>query len=287
MSTVLTLIAHKDVYKAKPALKAFLETKNVVIDSETVVAPHVVDLFTAGSVTPFKDELDAFCAQNDCDVAVQAVNNRQKKLAVFDMDSTLIMNECIDLMAAKVGVEKEVAEITEAAMRGELDFSASLKRRVGLLKGVPVSIYDEVIAKVTLTNGAKELCAALRRNNVKLAVLSGGFQPIVDWIKQELNLDYAFANRLVDDGEVLTGETKGRIVDGQTKAALLQEIAAKESLEPKDAVAVGDGSNDLPMMGVAGFGVAWHAKPKVRKLAPSQLNSASLHDVLYILGYKE
>lgn len=285
MSSVLTLVAHQPFSGEPAALRALLAEYNIAVSRERQVADHVLDVFTPDDVSGLRGALDAFCAAHAADVAVQPVYNRKKRLVVFDMDSTLIVNECIDLMAAKAGVEQQVAAITEEAMRGNLDFAASLAQRVALLRGIPVSIYDEVIAKITLTPGARELCAALKRNNVKLAVLSGGFQPIVDWIKDLLGLDYAYANTLVSDGETLAGTTAGRVVDGAMKAQLLREIAENEGLTAADALAVGDGSNDLPMMALAGYGVAWHAKPRVRKEAPAQLNSPSLHDVLYILGY--
>lgn len=282
----MTLIAAEKFQGTEIAdLEAFFKERNILISKVQEINDHVADFFTDDFLSDLAPEFSTYRNTNKVDLVVQPTANRQKKLAVFDMDSTLIINECIDLMAAKAGVEKQVAAITEQAMMGNLDFTASLTKRVALLKGIPVSIYKEVIEKITLTEGTKELCANLKRNNVKLAVVSGGFQPIVDWIKDLLGLDYAFANDLVDDGKTLAGVTAGRIVDGSMKAQLLREIAEKEGLTPEQAVAVGDGSNDLPMMGVAGFGIAWHAKPKVRKEAPSQLNSKSLNDVLYILGY--
>lgn len=221
------------------------------------------------------------------DIVVQPAEHQRKNLVVFDMDSTLIQNECIDLIAARANVEKQVSEITERAMRGELDFSQSLAERVKLLQGIPTTVYEDLVQEISLTPGARELCQGLKANGVKLAVLSGGFQPIVDWIKNELHLDYAFANNLShsEDGKSLTGSTYGRVVDGTRKAELLKEIAAKENIDLRDTAAVGDGSNDLPMMAAAGFGVAWHAKPLVQQKAPSRLNSRSLKDALYIFGY--
>lgn len=211
--------------------------------------------------------------------------DKKPGLVVFDMDSTLIKNECIDLIAKRAGVEPQVAEITERAMRGELDFQQSLQERVGLLKGIDSrTIYSDLVKEIEITPGARELCEGLRSHGIKTAVLSGGFQPIVDWIKGELGLDYAFANHLVADKEsgLLTGHTTGAIVDGQRKAELLTQIAAENEIPLNAVVAVGDGSNDLPMMAKAGYGIAWHAKPLVRARAPSQLNSESLADILYV-----
>lgn len=222
------------------------------------------------------------------DIIFQSAN-RSKKLVVFDMDSTLIYQEVIELIAAYANIEDRVAEITERAMNGELDFTQSLHERVKLLKGIDAtSIWDELKLKLEITEGAKELCKALKKLGYVLMVCSGGFIPLAEHLKDTLGLDYAFANQLgVDENQVLNGTTKGYIVNGEKKANLLVEIAAKHSIDTLQALAIGDGANDLPMMAVAGFGVAWHAKPKVQQLAPSCLNSKSLLDVMYILGHTE
>lgn len=215
-------------------------------------------------------------------------------LAVFDMDSTLIQQEVIDELARCVGVYDQVSAITEAAMRGEepyTDFEASLRARVGYLKGVPTSIWDEMKKGgiITFTTGARELTKSLKAQGWKMAVLSGGFTPLASWIQAELGLDYCYANHLVADSS--TGTLTGELVEGQPiihgikKRELLQEIAEKEGIPLERVVAVGDGSNDLPMMEVAGLGVAFNAKPKVQAMAPTRLNSGSLVDVLYVLGY--
>lgn len=214
-------------------------------------------------------------------------------LAVFDMDSTLIQQEVIDELARAVGLYAEVSAITEAAMRGEApytDFEASLKARVALLKGVPTTIWDQLKTSViTFTPGAQELVRSLKALGWKTAVLSGGFTPLAEWVKETLGLDYAYANHLASDEQqgILTGElVPGKpIIHAEKKRELLTQIASREGIPLERVIAVGDGSNDLLMMSVAGLGIAFNAKPKVQKAAPVRLNSGSLLDVMYILGY--
>jgi phosphoserine phosphatase len=214
------------------------------------------------------------------------VHRRYKRLAVFDMDSTLIQQEVIDLIASLIGVEDQVSAITAAAMNGELDFEASLRARCKLLKGVPSSVWETLKVCITLNEGVPELITALKRLGFKTAVLSGGFTPLAGWMAQKLGLDYAFANHLVvsEDGKELTGELTGEIVHAEKKRQHVLEIAEKEGILLDQVVCIGDGANDLPMMGVAGLGVAFHAKPKVQMQAPARLNSKSMLDVLYLFG---
>ncbi|EPS36818.1 hypothetical protein H072_9601 [Dactylellina haptotyla CBS 200.50] len=224
------------------------------------------------------------------DVAIQPYDafHTPKRLVVFDMDSTLIQQEVIDEIAAFVGVKDKVAEITERAMRGELDFSASLRSRCALLSGVPATVFETLKhnGTITFTPGAHSLCRALKRQNCTLAVLSGGFQPLAEWVKSTLGLDYAFANTLEisPDGSELTGQVLGDIVNAERKAYLLKHIAEKEGIPLPQTVAVGDGANDLVMMAAAGFGVAFNAKPKVQIEAPAHVNTTTLQDILYLFG---
>lgn len=219
----------------------------------------------------------------------EASRRKNKKLFVFDMDSTLIYQEVIELIAAYADIEDKVAEITERAMNGELDFNESLRERVLLLKGIDATtLWDELKEKIQITNGARELCKALKSLGVVMAVCSGGFIPLASHVKEQLGLDYAYANTLsLDKDNKLDGTTTGYVVNGEKKAELLVEIARKHGIDVSQAVAVGDGANDLKMMSVAGWGVAWNAKPKVQKEAPCCLNTKSLRDILYIMGFDD
>jgi phosphoserine phosphatase len=209
---------------------------------------------------------------------------RYPRLVVFDMDSTLIEQEVIDLIAASIGVEPQVSAITARAMNGELDFAASLRERVALLKGVNANIFTDLRSVITPTKGAKELIHALKHLGVKTAVLSGGFIPLTQWLADELGIDYAYANTLSSVDGKLTGEVSGPIVDATRKASLLLEIAAKHQVDRSQVIAVGDGANDLLMMKEAAMGVAFNAKPLVQLEAAARLNGESLLDLLFLLG---
>lgn len=214
------------------------------------------------------------------------VFRRYKRLAVFDMDSTLIQQEVIDEIASIINIKPQIAAITAAAMNGELDFEASLRKRCALLTGVPSDVWETLKPRITLNEGVADLIKALKRLGFKTAVLSGGFTPLTGWMGAQLGLDYAFANHLVvsEDGKSLTGELTGEIVHAEKKRQHVLEISQKEGILLDQVLCVGDGANDLPMMGVAGLGVAFHAKPKVQMQAPARLNSKSMLDILYLLG---
>ncbi|HEL1933520.1 TPA: phosphoserine phosphatase SerB [Streptococcus suis] len=207
-------------------------------------------------------------------------------LLVMDVDSTLILEEGIDLLGEEAGLGEQVAAITERAMRGELDFEEALRERVALLKGLPVSVFDRIIKKIHFTLGAAELVSELKMRGYKVAVVSGGFHETVDRLAAQLELDYVRANQLeVVDG-VLTGQVLGEIVTKDTKKACLEEWAAENGLSLSQTIAMGDGANDLPMIQRAGIGVAFCAKPIVQEQAPYQINEKNLYKLIEILDSK-
>ena len=221
------------------------------------------------------------------DVVTQPALGRRKKLLLADMDSTMIGQECIDELADFVGKKAHVSEITERAMRGELDFRASFKERLALLKGLPESVLQEVGASLRLTEGAETLFAELKRLGYKTAILSGGFSYFALQLQEKLGIDYVFANELqIVDGK-LTGVAVEPIVDAQRKADLLRELAHKEGLRLEQTIAVGDGANDLPMLGLAGLGVAFRAKPLVKQSAKQAISTLGLDGILYLLGFRD
>ncbi|MBV9181909.1 MAG: phosphoserine phosphatase SerB, partial [Acidobacteria bacterium] len=205
----------------------------------------------------------------------------------FDMDSTLIRAEVIDELAKLHGVGDEVAAITAAAMRGELDFSQSLLRRVGLLRGLAESRLVDVLNSVPLAEGAEKLVAVLKSLGYKTAVLSGGFSFFGEYLQARLGIDYMFANQLEIQHGTLTGAIVGEIVDGKRKAELLNAIAENEHISLDQVVAVGDGANDLPMLNLAGMGIAFHAKPLVRQSAQHAVSYLGLDSLLYLIGVRD
>ena len=223
------------------------------------------------------------------DIAFQedSLFRRNRRLAVFDMDSTLIEAEVIDELAKAAGVGEQVSQITERAMAGELDFRASFKERLALLKGLDVSVLDSIGASLRLTEGAETLFAELKRLGYKTAILSGGFTYFAKQLQAKLGIDYVFANELeVVDGKC-TGVAIEPIVDAQRKADLLRELAHKEGLRLEQTIAVGDGANDLPLLAIAGLGVAFRAKPLVKQSAKQAISTLGLDGVLYLLGLRD
>lgn len=225
----------------------------------------------------------------DVDIAFQADNmfRRTRRLVCFDMDSTLIEAEVIDELAKAAGVGTQVAEITESAMRGEIDFKESFARRMSLLKGLDVSVLDEIAASLPLTEGAEHLIATLRNLGYKTAILSGGFNYFGQYLQKKLGIDYVFANELeIEEGKV-TGRVVGEVVDGARKAALLKELASREGIALEQVIAVGDGANDLPMLSIAGLGIAFRAKPLVKASAKQSISTLGLDAILYLMGLRD
>jgi len=241
------------------------------------------------SVDNLREELFKVSLQHPVDIAVQEDDlfRRNRRLILFDMDSTLIQCEVIDELAKRAGVGKQVAEITESAMRGELDFKESFRKRMRLLKGFEEKELRNIADTLPVTEGAPRLISNLKRLGYKVGILSGGFTYFAKHLQSLLGVDYVHANELGFKDGKLTGEVKGEIVDGNRKAELLQAIAKKEGLSLKQVIAVGDGANDIPMLKLAGLGVAFHAKPKVKEQAKVGISTLGLDGVLYLLGVRD
>ena len=223
----------------------------------------------------------------DISFHVDNIYRKNMKLVVFDMDSTLIQAEVIVELAKLAGVGDQVARITEAAMRGEMDFKESFRQRVALLKGIRQEQLVNITQTLPLTDGADLVTKTLKGLGYKLGILSGGFTFVGDYLKERLGFDYVYANVLDIKNGVVTGQVTGEIVDGEKKAMLLKQIAAKEKIALEQTIAVGDGANDLPMISIAGLGVAFNAKPVVRQKASNAISSVGLDGLLYLIGIHE
>lgn len=213
---------------------------------------------------------------------------RMRRLICLDMDSTIIQTECIDELAMRAGVGDQVKAITARAMRGEIDFKESFRERVALLKGLDVSVMQDIAEHLPITEGAERLMSVLKRCGYKIAILSGGFTYFGEYLQRKFGIDYVYANELeIDEDGKLTGNYVGPIVDGQRKAELLKLIAQVEKVNLAQTIAVGDGANDLPMISEAGLGIAFHAKPRVAANARQSINTIGLDGILYFLGFKD
>jgi phosphoserine phosphatase len=237
----------------------------------------------------FREEMLAITDTLGIDIGFQedSIFRRNRRLVVFDMDSTIITSEVIDELALEAGVGEEVAAITERAMRGELDFTASLQERVSKLKDLDEHVLETIARRLQLTEGAETLFHNLHNLGFKTAILSGGFTYFGHYLQKKLNIDYVYANTLEIEEGRLTGRVVGQIVDGKRKAELLELIAKKENIRLEQTIAVGDGANDLPMLGKAGLGIAFRAKPIVRERAKQAISTLGLDAILYLMGFRD
>ena len=243
--------------------------------------PKDIDLMQA--------QLFKIAREQEVDYSFQQDNmyRRMRRLICFDMDSTLIQTEVIDELAMRAGVGDQVKSITEQAMRGEIDFRESFRKRVALLKGLDESVMQDIAEHLPMTEGVDRLMFVLKKYGYKIAILSGGFTYFGNYLKERFGLYYVYANELEIKNGKLTGNYVGEIVDGPRKAALLRQIATNEQVDIAQTIAVGDGANDLPMLATAGLGIAFHAKPKVTANAQQAINTIGLDGVLYFLGFKD
>lgn len=261
---------------------------------DTCIVPNrsCLELSLRGNIEnehALKVEFMRLSSEQQIDIAFQeeSMYRRMRRLICFDMDSTLIQTEVIDELAERAGVGAEVRAITESAMRGEIDFSESFKRRISMLKGLDESVMKEIAEKLPITEGMPRLIRILKKSGCKVAILSGGFTYFGNYLKNKYGFDYVFANELEIENGKLTGRHVGDIVDGKRKAELLLSLAEIEKVDIRQTVAVGDGANDLPMLATAGLGIAFHAKPKVKENAKQSLSTVGLDGVLYFLGYRD
>lgn len=241
-----------------------------------------------GDIHKIREQLVIAAAERPIDIAIQpeGLERRAKRMVVMDVDSTLIENEVVNLLADEAGVGADVAVITESAMRGEIDFEASLRKRVALLEGLDEVAMARVSERISVTPGARTFIRTLKRMGMKTAIVSAGFTRFADKLAADLRIDYSLSNTLeVKDG-VLTGRLAGELVDGRRKGAFLQEIAAKEQISPAQVVAVGDGANDLDMLAVAGLGIAFNAKPVVKERADTSVSVPYLDAILFLMGVR-
>lgn len=264
----------------------------VHLDSFDEQTKASVEFSARGEVADLGELRQAFMAlasSLDVDIAVQEDNlyRRNRRLVCFDMDSTLIDAEVIDELALEAGVGEQVAAITEAAMQGEIDFNESFRQRMALLEGLDESVLEKVAARLKLNDGAEKLLYYLNKLGYKTAILSGGFDYFGRYLQKKLAIDYVYANQLdIVDGKV-TGKVVGTVVNGERKAELLRELANREGLNLEQVIAVGDGANDLPMLSIAGLGIAFRAKPLVKESAKQSISQLGLDAILYLIGFRD
>lgn len=267
-------------------------TGRIPLDEEQRAPKSCVELSVRGTPNDRQRMQQSFLELSsdlnfDISFQEESMFRRMRRLICFDMDSTLIQTEVIDELAIRAGVGEQVKAITESAMQGEIDFVESFRQRVQLLKGLDVSVMREIAEQLPITEGLDRLMRVLQKVGFKTAILSGGFTYFGNYLKDKYGFDYMYANELEVVNGKLTGNYLGDVVDGKRKAELLRLIAQVEKIDLRQTVAVGDGANDLPMLGIAGLGIAFHAKPKVKQNADQSLSTVGIDGILYFLGYKD
>jgi phosphoserine phosphatase len=267
-------------------------TGRIPLDEKERAAKSCVELSVRGTPIDRQQMQEKFLelsASLNFDISFQeeSMFRRMRRLICFDMDSTLIQTEVIDELAERAGVGEKVRAITESAMQGEIDFTESFRQRIKLLKGLDERVLKEIAEKLPITEGLERLMKVLQRVGFKTAILSGGFTYFGNYLQEKYGFDYMYANELEIVNGKLTGNYVGDVVDGKRKAELLKLIAQVEKIDIRQTVAVGDGANDLPMLGIAGLGIAFHAKPKVKQTAEQSLSTVGIDGILYFLGYKD
>ncbi len=301
---IITLLGTRVTAQQISAVAAIIAQNRLNIDSITRMTGRIslikpqdnprasIQLSVSGTPLNLHDMRKRFMEMSqqsgiDISFRVDNIYRKNMKLVVFDMDSTLIQTEIIVELAKLANVEEQVGKITESAMRGEIDFKESFRQRVALLKGIKEEHLANISKNIPLTDGADLVTKTLKSLGYKLGILSGGFTFMGEYLKEKLNFDYMYANDLDIKNGVVTGKVKGDIVDGKKKAILLRQIAQRENIVLEQTIAVGDGANDLPMISIAGLGVAFNAKPIVRKKASNAISSVGLDGLLYLIGLHE